>query len=506
MTELHWTEVDNVITIWTDAPPPLRAGLLFRTGQADETLVMLGQSHLVEHLALSTVSDNAQRHNGFAGGIITGFYTIGSAKEVSGFLASICEALGSLPGDRLEGEKKILEAENAAQVYDFRSNLLMWRYGASGYGLMGMRQPGLRCATIEQLQSYSAERFTMENAVLWLTAPPPEGLSLSLPHGIKRPLPQFVPVQPTFPCWFVDNACGGVAAGATVPRISAATIFGQIANNRLRERLRKDQAVSYAPMVSYDPLGTDIAHLVLYGDSDKDHRAELTRAFGEVFEALGKVDVSEVDTARQQIRELMTGALAPQPADQMMMDVQRAAVDWIFGREYETTEALEAELSSVTAGDVSKIGSDLQGTTMFAVPGEAVIEPWMGKRALISTGSAVKGLVFLSIDAPVRQERLVSAPGGVSIVFPDGSHWTVRYSELAGAPYYEDGCITLIGADATALTIEPTLWRNGHSVCRNIRERVPKHLLLAQGARPADAIPKPRTTGWQRLRATLTGR
>lgn len=225
MTELHWTEIDQVITIWTDAPPPLRAGLLFRTGLADETLITAGQCHLIEHLALSAVSDAGQRHNGYIAGIVTGFLTVGQAQEVSSFIASICEALGSLPGNRLEGEKQILAAENAARQYDFRLNLLTRRYGVTGHGLVGALPLGLRMATIEQLQNYSTQRFTKENAVLWLSGPPPTDLLLSLPHGMKQPIPPLVPIRPTFPSWFVDDNCGGIASGSTVPRVAASTVF-----------------------------------------------------------------------------------------------------------------------------------------------------------------------------------------------------------------------------------------------------------------------------------------
>ncbi len=506
MTELHWTEVDQVTTIWTDAPSPLRAGLLFRTGSGDETLAMAGWTHLIEHLALSTVSGTAHRHNGFVGGVVTGFFTIGQPQEVSSFLASICEALTSLPSNRLEGEKQILAAENATRPYDFRSNLMIWRYGATGYGLIGMPQCGLKRATIGRLHNYSAQRFTKENAVLWLSGPPPTNLRLGLPHGMKQPLPPLAPIQQTFPSWFVDDACGGVAAGATVPRVSAATVFREIATNRLCERLRPVQAVSYAPMVFYDPLNADTARLILYADSDKAHRAELASLFGEVFEGLGQVDDSEVETARQQILEKWTGALAPPPADQSVMEVQRAAMEWILGREFESTEAIVAELLQVTASDVSQFHRHVQATAMFALPAVANKRPWIGTMAPPSTGLVVQGRETCCIDAPIQRERLVHGPDGVSVLWPDGTHSTVRYSELAAALYYEDGCVRLIGSDAAMVTVEPTLWRDGQSVCREIRERVPAHLLLAQGSRPADAIPKPSTTSWQRFRSRLTRR
>jgi predicted Zn-dependent peptidase len=506
MSELHRTEVDHVTTIWTDAPPPLRAGLLFRTGRIDETLATAGHTHLVEHLALSTLGDTIQPHNGFVGGPATVFFTMGKPEDVTSFLAGVCTALASLPSDRLAGEKQILATENAARPYDFRSNLLIWRYGATGYGQLGMAELGIPRATLEQLQEYAAQRFTKENAVLWLSGPPPTDLCLSLPHGAKQPLPPLSLVQQTFPCWFLDSACRGVAAGATVPRVSASSPFCEIASRRLRKRLRTAQAVSYAPSVFYDHLTSQTAHLVLYADSNEEHREELANLFGEIFAELGEIEESEVEAAKSHIRESWIGALAPPPADRALVEVQRAAMDWILGRDYQSLESVATELLSVTRDDVSAFYSEIGSTAMFALPSGVPLQPCFGERASLSMGPAVNGPVTQSVDAPICQERLVHGPDGVSILFPDGSHCTVRYSELAAAVYYEDGGVCLIGVDAATVTVEPTLWRGGESVCHRIREQVPVHLVVDQRSRPANTIPRPSTTAWQRFRARLTKR
>jgi zinc protease len=504
MIELHWTEIDHVTTVWTDTPAPLRAGLLFRTGRADETLATAGQTHLIEHMALSAVSDTTQHHNGFVGGAVTGFFTLARPHEVSSFFARICEVLTSLPGDRLEGEKQVLAAENAARPYDFRSNLLTWRYGATGYGLVGLPELGLQGATLGQLHQYAARRFTHGNAVLWLSGPPPDDLRLRLPDGTKQPLPPLVPIQQAFPSWFVDDGCGGVAAGATVPRVDASSIFCEIASRRLRDRLRTARALSYSPSVFYDPLTPDTAHLVLYADSDKSRRAELANVFGEVFKALNTFDEAEVEASRSRILEHWTGDLAPPPADLKIIEVQRAAMDWILGKEFEPIALNATQLLSVTADDVAAFGREVQAKTMFALPGEASVRTWFGEKAPVSKARVVQGRKPLNLDAPIRREQLVHGPDGVSIIWPDGSHSTVRYSELAAALCYEDGGVRLVGSDASTVMVEPTLWRGGPSICRKIREQVPAHLLLDQRSRPAHTIPKPTTTAWQRLRARLT--
>ena len=197
--------------------------------------------------------------------------------------------------------------------------------------------------------------------------------------------------------------------------------------------------------------------------------------------------------------------LAPPPADRMVVEVQRAAMDWILGRDFEPLESIATELLSVTRDDASAFCSEMGATAMFALPSGVPLQPCFGERASVSKGSIVQGRVIQCVDAPICPERLTYGPDGVSLLFPDDSHCTVRYSELAAALYYQDGGVCLIGIDAATVTVEPTLWRGGKSVCQQIRERVPDHLVVDDlRSRPADAIPKPTTTAWQRLHARLS--
>jgi predicted Zn-dependent peptidase len=500
MADLHWTEVDQVTTVWTDTPGPLQAGLLFRTGRADETLATSGITHLIEHLSLSEVNDQSQLVAGFVDGVVTSFLTRGQPEDVANVLANICAALNSLPGDRLESEKQVLAAEHASRTYNLPSDLLFWRYGTVGYGLLGLPEFGLKKITPEQLQNYSAERFTRENAFLWLSGPPPKDLRLILPHGKKQPLPCLTPVKNPFPYWHLDNHCGGVAAGITVSRVYAAMIFCGIASRRLHKHLRTDQALSYAPSVFYDPLNSDIAHLVLYADSDESHRADLAKAFAEVFEQLNVIALAEIKSVRNQILEHSIGPLAPPSADIKMMEVQRVARDWVFGNEYESLEMMASRYNSVTEEDVSSFARDLQANAIFALPGGARILPCFGKGAISSIEPVVDGQKAIKVDSPIQQEVLVYSPEGVSVLWTDGTHTTVRFSELAAVLSYEDGCLLLIGSDRWQITIEPTLWRNGTAICSEILEQVPEQLLIDQGPRPANAIPQPTTTAWQRFR------
>ncbi len=331
----------------------------------------------------------------------------------------------------------------------------------------------------------------------------PADLCVDLPLGEKQLPPLLSTIQPEFPAWFVGDDSGGIAAGAMVPRIAEASIFNMIAAMRLHGRLRAKQAVSYTPCVFYEPLNADTGHMVLFADSDKNRRAELTDAFGEVFEGLTEIDYAEVDTARKLYVDGPTGPLAPSLSERTVLKAQRAAVDWLLRREYESLEALAEEAALASAARVAGFTSKMQRTTLFAVPGNAAIRPWMGKRVPVSSGPAVEGREVRAMDAPIQPERLVHGPAGVSIKRPHGSHITIQYADLAGTLYYEDGCICLISSNATSINIEPTLWQNGPSVCREILGRVSARLIVKQ-TRSADQILKPTTTAWQRFRASLS--
>jgi zinc protease len=499
--ELHWTEIDGVPTVWTRGEGPLRAGLLFRSGRADETLVTSGQTHLVEHMALSTISDPARCHNGVVGPTFTGFGTMGRPEDVSAFVSSLCDALAHLPSDRLETEKDVLAAEAAARSYDAIGNLLVWRYGAAGHGLSGLPEFGLRGATMQQLHELTADRFTRGNAVFWLSGPPPGDLRLDLPEGTKRPMPTLSPVMDTYPTWFVDDRCGGLMVSATVPRVDASSAFCEIALVRLREELRTKRALSYAPAVFYEPLDAETAHLVLYADAGKDRRKEMADAFGEVFEGLSEVSESEVAAASEQLADHWVGPLAPPPDQLALQEGYRAAMDHLFDREFESLESLAAGARRVSKADVEEFGASLPKTAILALPSGATIRPWIGAKAPMSTVSAVSGREVRSVDAPINRELLVHGADGVTMRNADGSSATVRYSALSGALLYDDGGICLIGTDGATLTVEPTLWRHGARVRSEIRDRVPGRLLIDRGERPRDSIPQPSTTRWQRLAA-----
>lgn len=496
MSELQWTVIDGVTTVWTQTPEPLHAQLIFRTGLADETLVTSGHTHLLEHLALEAVGDEMHRHNGFVSPLMCSFVTTGRPDEVSAFLLGITRALRALPAERLEAEKAVLEAEDASTPPSGPGMLLAWRYGAMGHGLTGLPQLGVKSATLQQLQSLSEQRFTRQNAVLWLSGPPPSGLRLELPVGHKYAPPSLVPLPQQLPGWIADDASAGIASGSIVPRNMASLVFRTIVTDRLHDELRNRRALSYSPAVRCDHLNAHSSHLVLYADSDPSRRAELAEAFGQVFDSLSRVTDDEVRRAREQLCAQWSGSLAPHPDERRCADAQNAAYDWLLDRKSTSVAELEAECATVAAAQVADFAEQVKRTAIIALPGDTSTGlPWMGTQIAVSTVPPVTGRELRAFNPLANPARLVAGAEGVTLHLPNGFANTVRYGSLAAVLRFDDGSLHLIGSDGLFVAIDPTEWRDGHAACQEVLRSVPPHLLLNRGPAPAtpddEDIPAP---------------
>lgn len=127
--------------------------------------------------------------NGMVDHLRTVFFAQGTREEVLGFLTAVTHSIQVLPLDRLEDEKRVLETEAATQAASAYETLFGLRFGASRHGLMNYAELGLRAASAESVVQWAAERFTRENAALWMSGPPPEELELNLNLSAGRPLP-----------------------------------------------------------------------------------------------------------------------------------------------------------------------------------------------------------------------------------------------------------------------------------------------------------------------------
>lgn len=111
---LQRTDAGGVPVFRAEGPHPLTAHLIFRAGVRDETFMTAGLTHLVEHLAMSSVPDLHQNHNA---GVGLGFTTfVGTGRP--GTRGVVPERNLHIPQPpefgRLDVEKKVLTAEGSS--------------------------------------------------------------------------------------------------------------------------------------------------------------------------------------------------------------------------------------------------------------------------------------------------------------------------------------------------------------------------------------------------------
>jgi zinc protease len=145
----------------------MAAGLVFRVGQADETLARRGVTHLLGHLAIYSVGMVDYHHYMQTGPLITKFHTQGSESDVVTFLHAVCEALYELPLNRLDSERKIVKTEDASTPSSVDEYLAGLRYGARGHGLAAYPELGVHSIAPDELTAWAARYFTRGNAALW---------------------------------------------------------------------------------------------------------------------------------------------------------------------------------------------------------------------------------------------------------------------------------------------------------------------------------------------------
>ena len=94
---IHRTEVDGVPLLWADAPGQPVFALQARVGRSDERPHEGGLTHLVEHLAMSTLGQPRYDHNAWVDGTRTVFYANASRSDIGAFAGTLGGALAALP-------------------------------------------------------------------------------------------------------------------------------------------------------------------------------------------------------------------------------------------------------------------------------------------------------------------------------------------------------------------------------------------------------------------------
>ncbi|GAB2599918.1 hypothetical protein Aab01nite_65840 [Paractinoplanes abujensis] len=494
------TEVDGIPAVVAPATGgPVRAGLVFRVGQADETLPRSGITHLIEHLVLHPLGHGDYHHNGSTAAAFTSFHVQGSEQEVARFLTAVCDSLAAPPLARLEAEKGVLRTEAATHGTGVLGSLAVWRHGAHDYGLPGMPEWGLHAITADDVRRWTARFFTRDNAVLWVTGGDvPGGLRLRLPSGVREPMPTPSSALPVTPASY-GGAADAVAWDSVVAESDAAAVFSDALERVMYRELRHDSGLSYTVRTEYSPRGDGGAVITALADALPEKQDAVLGGFAQVLRAVraGRIEPGDV-----------TGAVARRLEALRHPGVDAARLPWfarevLTGRPLRTTDELAAGLAAVTVADVVACGQAAERTGLLMTPPHAHGGAATGVYPAVETSPApVAGVSYRARAG--HAETILAGPEGISAVGRSGSA-TVRLDACAAVLSWPDGRRLFVGLDATSVTLEPTLYRNGADAVRALDDHVPPHLRVPMPARDPRSIPQPRraTVAPQRRRQLL---
>jgi hypothetical protein len=475
-------EIDGVPTLFAPSAGRTAAGLIFRVGQADETLPLHGITHLVEHLALHDSGLSDYHYNGETASVYTHFHLRGSESDVVGYLGKVCDGLADLPMHRLETEKEILRTESRTR--GGTSALPLWRYGAQGYGLPSYPEWGLARLRPEDLRWWVENYFTRENAVLWIAGERvPDGLRLRLRPGARRPVPVPTSALPHTPAWYTGDDTS-VVFSAVVRRSTAASVYSGVLERELFRDLRQEGGYSYTASTSYDPRGDGYATVTAYADALPEKQGAVLGGFVDVLARLryGTIDPASVTAVRNKSLENLNHP-----------EIEAArlpghALNLLTGQRNLTVDELRAELAAVTAEQVYAVAVEAADTALLQTPHRTTAD-WAGYAAA-PTSSECEADGRRYAHREDGEVALVIGPEAVSIV-REHSCSTVHYADCAAMMSWPDGARRLIGNDGIVLHLEPAMWAMPYQEIGALDAGVGPARHLPQPARDPASIPRP---------------
>ncbi|MEW1907144.1 insulinase family protein [Kitasatospora sp. NPDC085895] len=487
--------VDGIPVLWAEAPGPLEAVLMFGCGAQDETLRTLGTTHMIEHLAMSTLPRLHHDHNASVDLLTTQFTCTGRPEQVTAFLAAVCEALTALPLDRIEQEAGVLAAEDGRVADPMTGELLSHRYGAQGPGLAAFRGPGADRIPVEAVRGTAERYFHRNNAVLLLTGPPPAGLRLPLPDGERPDRSTPRPVLHTGPSWRHEDVPGpGIALHGDLDD-PALLLACKVLSERLRATVRHEHGLSY-------DVGGDAVHA---GPGRGERTVCLDAREGQearVAELLwaGALRLAAEGPTDAELAEEVTGLreLFEDPRS-VTHELGEAAGALLFGDVRQDAQTRLAALEKVTPDQAREAFARALETVLLVVPCDAEVEAVLpdGRPLPAYSCATVRDLpsgaaVFrppLSArlrSAEARRARLAVDDRGLWAREPDGGVHHVPFAEVVGVEMRGPGRV-VFGRDACVIPVVPELWAGIGAAVDAVDAAVPEHLRYAASAfRPAD--------------------
>jgi predicted Zn-dependent peptidase len=488
--DLKTLTIDGVRVFFREVPGPLRGGLMFRVGKADERLAQHGLSHLVEHLTLTDTPEKAHPFNAFTGPTLTSFVTVGAPEEVSEFFTGVCARLGDPRMDRLEHEREVLRAEAAQRPRGPLSNQVLWRWGPEGFGVPAYDEWGILDADEAVVRAWIARHFHRDNCVLWLTGPPPASLRLQLAEGP----PAAAMPDPTQAVVSLPAAYGGqtsdVLFSVLAPRTVASIAFANILASRLNSELRHDKPLSYGVNTDALPLNGDHSLWSFAIDARPEQASAVQDGVCRVVTEIGfrKPEKAEVDRAKA------SAVLAMQDPNAVVGHLEAWARATLMGHKPQTIAELTKEWEALTPAKILDVAKVAMPTLLMQAPRPNEVpsivaepsSPWSVPRF---SGSIVRP----SPGTPLHGEaKLHVAREGLTLAFNDVERFSIPTEDCIAVARYDDDSSVVFGRDGVTIAVAADEWDNIRPVTK-WADALPEGAVFSAGARtrPAEDGDKP---------------
>lgn len=472
--------VDGLPVFHIERPGPTTIGLVFRVGQADESLAQRGLTHLIEHLALANV-DGLFSFNGQVDSVFTTFVARGVADEVSEFIESVTQALAYLPYDRLAIEAQVLRTEGGSRATtsgeQYVRSLL---FGPSGYGLGGY--PELAMENLdsddlrERLEQWRVARFTRDNAAVWITGQLPSSLNLAaLPPGTAHRAPAPRPViDPN--AHIVDVPMNTVMLSSVMPRAIAARLLLWVLERRVRDRLRHQDGISYSITTRSENLGAHHTFCALQADCLPEYAEAAIHVVRSELQDLAQNGPSRAELSRYVER---SARYFDDPAN-AAKEVAELAQDHLVGYPHRGPERFVAAASQIEPSQVSGAASQLLRRAFWLVPVEARIHNGDLVPVPASSDWVVSGTQHLEAGAvsPHNAATVVVAPGQIG--WSDGRGRVIAIDlDRVEAMHCPSADRRIVWAsDGFVLDLAADEWLAGHDIVAHLDNSVADSVIV----------------------------
>jgi len=474
---VNLTDLDGVPVLWQDAPAPLSASLVFGVGARHETFRTVGVTHLVEHLVMATLPKSHLDRNARVDVGSTVFQATGRPEAVVQFISGVCAAIGDLPLSRLAIEAGVLEAEGGSHDHPAMCTALNDRYGLEGIGLPGTDGPGIQQVTAQHVTDHLRRFFVRGNAVLVLTGPPPAGLRVLLPEGLR---PATTPVRisrrrPPGRLTYEGPMPSLSIEVASMDGIDAAALT-RILVERMTDDLRHRQGLAYEVDCSSARVDESHGVVTFWADGREGHIEKVATGMWEALRALAQEGptLEEIAHDRAGLEEFLADSRATQTR------LEDDALRLLRGHPLLTPEEVRARHDAITPAHLRDLAVQSLTTALLQLPEGVDVD--------LADLPVLDGEDQKFGDAPVsgrthRKRALALAPPSLRAVVGDagvslqvhGDTLTVLWDDVVGlgtGPHDRD----VVAADGTVLELSRKYLRGADDLFATLESHIPKAL------------------------------